>query len=372
MLPSTAHQRRIIAGPHEQASDAQTSRVSPRNWRQRRVGARPGPICVRTKSATVVQDSTGLLAPSGGDRDLRGLAHRVAMDTYKRYGVKRLAIALALACCGKSERPRQQPPSIESAAQVDSVTSPVEEDLGVRGWDRFERVARDAGLELVTASTKQDRIEHRHCTQSNFDDLGMLHLGSCYNCELAYPVDLSDDAHMGLARAIVETPRGMLEAAKAKRIVLCKNFVHKANADVVGGTIDRKTGSVILSFDSRDFRLTKDIFAHELFHLFDLEHEGNDRDDLEWSGLNDNAFHYGDLSTLHPGFFRTYGQKNTREDKATLYAMLMSDPSWLCDYHRNDAILAAKVRLLHARLAKALGAQSVEYIQRLSTCFATP
>jgi hypothetical protein len=123
------------------------------------------------------------------------------------------------------------------------------------------------------------------------------------------------------------------------------------------------------SFENRDYRSSISIFAHELFHLFDRHHEGKERADLEWSGLNDDAFHYGDGMTLYPGFTSRYGQRNVWEDKATLYAIVMSDSMMLCELHRKDAIIGAKVRLLRTRLANALGAENVAAIGRRTACF---
>ena len=104
---------------------------------------------------------------------------------------------------------------------------------------------------------------------------------------------------------------------------------------------------------------------HELYHMIDYFDDGQWDIDPAWEGLNAHGFKYGkgglsveNDSPLHiadfsvPGFFNAYSRSGLAEDKAEVFAKLMTKPIFLEARAAFDAILSAKQREMETRLER--------------------
>ena len=106
-----------------------------------------------------------------------------------------------------------------------------------------------------------------------------------------------------------------------------------------------------------DSAYSRRMVHHEFFHL--LEHrEESANYDWEWHSLNEEGFLYAQRIS-HPsncslskdvGFVTEYAKSGVREDKAELFAVMMTDVEYLRSRIGHDTVLRSKVHLMVERL----------------------
>lgn len=111
-------------------------------------------------------------------------------------------------------------------------------------------------------------------------------------------------------------------------------------------------------------------FHHELFHLADFHASV---DDVKWAQLNPQQFGaYIGLKNYAPGprpqgFARDYGKADSREDRATVAELLLTNPKTAMELAAQDAILSAKIATCKEYYLKLSGGKMNEqYWQDLS------
>ena len=159
-----------------------------------------------------------------------------------------------------------------------------------------------------------------------------------------------------------------------KRIVICKELSHLGIA--CGGLARARDGVIFFNSVLYDGRRVKKApercFYHEIFHLLDdamgcgdfTKYDGRvafERD-TEWEKLNDAGFQYSSqwrthYSTLEakaitPGIWTYYSMTSPSEDKAVLFAYLMTDHEKLVACSKRDRMLEQKIHVLKSRLLK--------------------
>jgi hypothetical protein len=103
---------------------------------------------------------------------------------------------------------------------------------------------------------------------------------------------------------------------------------------------------------------------HELFHFADYADDDQLQHDPDWEMLNDRWFSYGSGGRfvrepgsarfepdLH-GFVSKYSRSALEEDKAEIFAFLMTRPDAMAELARRDAVVARKVALVKLQLQK--------------------
>ena len=101
------------------------------------------------------------------------------------------------------------------------------------------------------------------------------------------------------------------------------------------------------------------ILHHELYHLIDYADDASVYTDAVWEGINSKKFKYGKggaaaqnvkgtggLTSAFPGFLTHYSTTGVEEDKAELFAYLMTKPAYVRGRCGTDPILDAKRTLL--------------------------
>jgi hypothetical protein len=182
---------------------------------------------------------------------------------------------------------------------------------------------------------------------------------SCYRCVLAL-VDAGPQDPYGpppldtklrlVAVALHSYPDAFVYASRVDSIALCQSLEDPSHSDTqrVGGLADESEHRMLLSVGAVDRHQLDEVVHHEMYHLFDFQTAAHD--DPEWDALNSAGFVYG-KHVASPGFVDDYAQTNAREDKASVFAHMMSAGDAFCQLAARDAIVFAKGRLLRARIA---------------------
>lgn len=107
------------------------------------------------------------------------------------------------------------------------------------------------------------------------------------------------------------------------------------------------------------------VIHHEFFHMIDQARSGNVYRDKEWAALNPPGFAYGDggvnrqdrpatgaATESLPGFLNDYATSGVEEDKAEVYAFLVTDPSYVLRRASAEPLLAAKMAMLKEQMQR--------------------
>jgi hypothetical protein len=167
-----------------------------------------------------------------------------------------------------------------------------------------------------------------------------------------------------LAQEFLLYPPELERRSQLNRIVLCRglsfggqirsaipDYEHDAlYLDVVSGEYDRLYQRVVIH--------------HEFFHLIDYHDDGELYSDEQWARSNPNTFRYRDggarmqddswssLPADIPGFLTRYATSGVEEDKAEIFAHMMTDYSVVRKRAATDTVIREKISLMKALLAK--------------------
>ena len=160
-------------------------------------------------------------------------------------------------------------------------------------------------------------------------------------------------------------PPDFLEAAGLRRILLCEGL-HEAGQPIP--SLPNHHSTLLLDVDAPPAFLRR-LLHHEIFHFADLADDGTVKRDIDWEALNPTGFAYGHggrsmrlpaASEPDPrlvGFVTPYAQAAVEEDKAEIFAFMMTAPAELSRRAAQDGVLAAKIarmRSLTAALSDAV------------------
>ena len=171
----------------------------------------------------------------------------------------------------------------------------------------------------------------------------------------------SDKVHLYLPLLLEEFnlyPAGVLNKAKVDKIVLCKNLAwNKQLRGAIPGFSSR-----IMYYDAErainnKFYL-RSIVHHEFFHQIDWVDDGKVCVDKQWALLNPKEFKYGNggaavqgdptqgVTFDKLGFMNKYSTQGVEEDKAEIFAYLMTRQEIMDARVKKDSVVAAKVKMM--------------------------
>lgn len=168
---------------------------------------------------------------------------------------------------------------------------------------------------------------------------------------------LANRALFAAAFELRRYPPEFLKSSKL-RYVLVGERLSDDGTPLVGVAL-HQLGWFILDARAKD-DLLRQVLHHELFHLFDEEHDK----DPEWVAANPPGFQYDKSDAVKPdpsgsridltrvGFISRYATFSPSEDKAELFAFLMIEPETVKKLARSDAAIAAKIAILERRVAQ--------------------
>ena len=188
----------------------------------------------------------------------------------------------------------------------------------------------------------------------------------CVHCEIASRRDTSGvdpDMLDAIAIAFARYPTRVLEVSGIQHVALCKDIHYRDDAmPQPAGMAMPGDARLLLSLEpvahiadyGGDFTIEQ-VVHHEVFHMLDKE-----TDDHDWHALNPPRFAYRDPASLDEakrpsGFVNNYATTNEREDRASTFEYIIGQPEKLCAIERVDPIVAKKVKLVRARVAKLMG-----------------
>ncbi len=245
---------------------------------------------------------------------------------------------------------------------------------------------------LIDARTYESRVATLRATlaRSHIDlDAGPVikacgsHHGidDCFTCEIVRRLDTSDvdpDMIDAVAIAFAHYPTNVLKAAKLEHVSLCRRIRYDHNDAVNPSGLamadDRRLMISIEQFSNKAHEAygnysIEQVVHHELFHMLDHATNGEKVNaDREWHALLPAGFAYRDpapLGGIRPsGFVNNYATTNELEDRATVYEYMMGQPEELCALAAADPRVAAKARLVRARVARLMGESRLPHCER--------
>lgn len=153
--------------------------------------------------------------------------------------------------------------------------------------------------------------------------------------------------------------RAFLDAAKLRHVLLATSLSAGTapGGGIVGLTVAGQT-FFVADVRAREAVL-RHVFHHEVYHLADTALSS----DPEWDALNPAGFTYDrrDAVKLDPsgsmidrtryGFISRYATFSAGEDKAELFAFLVTDTRTVRELAAHDSVLRRKIALLEARVS---------------------
>ncbi len=160
-------------------------------------------------------------------------------------------------------------------------------------------------------------------------------------------------------------PTEAFEKFGLREVIVCDRLLFNGRTRMA--TLDVDRGRLYLvalgGWDDREY--AKHAIHHELFHMIDFRVRGGWSTDPSWEALNIPGFRYGrggetmqddpsaslpDLSVA--GFLNPYSRSGVAEDKAEIFAHLMTKPRVLDARAAGDKIISAKKRQMVALLER--------------------
>lgn len=167
-----------------------------------------------------------------------------------------------------------------------------------------------------------------------------------------------------LRKEFAKYPAALLRRSGIKRIVLCKELKN-AGVRIAGVAVERNASIYVDSTTKvGDEAHRRRTLHHELFHFLDFAQHPDVMHNPAWQAANTPGFNYGSTPPApkpgqrnwasHPviGILSDYAMKALPEDRAELFAALMTNNLTLRLLVQRDANLATKVKLLKEELGR--------------------
>jgi Putative zinc-binding metallo-peptidase len=165
-----------------------------------------------------------------------------------------------------------------------------------------------------------------------------------------------------LAHEFLIYPPSLIKRTRLKRIVLCRDlsFAGQVRTAIPDYEHDTLYLDVVRGAHSRTYQGL--VIHHEFFHVVDYQDDGQVYSDERWARLNPATFRYGNggvamqgnafssLATDRAGFLTTYATSGVEEDKAEIFAHLMTEYVEVTNRAARDDVLARKMTTMKALL----------------------
>lgn len=159
-------------------------------------------------------------------------------------------------------------------------------------------------------------------------------------------------------------PPALVRKSQLKRVVLCCDLSFADQRRNAVPDYEHDTLYLDVSRGTHSKPYLRTVIHHEFFHIIDYRDDGNVYRDERWEALNPAKFKYGrggrgaqdqpDTSILtdrFPGFLNHYSTTGVEEDKAEMFAHLITDSTYVEGRAKADPVLKAKVGRMKELLA---------------------
>jgi hypothetical protein len=169
-----------------------------------------------------------------------------------------------------------------------------------------------------------------------------------------------DRALLVLGQELGRYSRGCLRAIHFKRILLCEGLAESGQEIP---SLPNYEQSLLLDVRGPTAFLRR-LLHHELLHFLDFADDEQLAEDPAWERLNPPGFSYGlggrsmrrpgsaRLSTETPGFLSRYATSAVEEDKAEVFAFLLTAPGQVRSIMERDVVVRAKVAAIERQVAQ--------------------
>ncbi len=151
-------------------------------------------------------------------------------------------------------------------------------------------------------------------------------------------------------------PKSLVTRTKLKAVVLCTELTFAGQRRGAIPNFENDTLYLDVNRGSYAESYQRAGMHHEFFHIVDWRDDGQLYRDDRWAALNPGGFKYGSggknaqnipttslLTERFPGFLNHYSTTGVEEDKAELFAYLMTQPKVVEQRANSDPVLKAKV-----------------------------
>jgi hypothetical protein len=184
------------------------------------------------------------------------------------------------------------------------------------------------------------------------------------NGRRATKAELTDYASLFITEFSRYPPK-LVNRSKLKHIIFCKKLIFSDQPRGAIPDIGRETLYLDIRCGNGDMRYLRSVIHHDFFHIVDYWEQDQVGVDGRWSSLNPSGFTYGSggasaqnipytgfLTDNFPGFLNHYSTTAATEDKAEIFANLVTNSAYMESKIKRDAVVRAKVKLLKERLAR--------------------
>jgi hypothetical protein len=195
----------------------------------------------------------------------------------------------------------------------------------------------------------------------------------CVRCEVATRANtagVDPDLIDGVSIAFGAYPPVLIQTAQLQHVALCRTIriVGEDDAHPPAGIANVEQHRLLISIEQfvegapayKDFSIQQ-VVHHEVFHLFDAATAPDvfRTTDRAWHAMNPRGFEYHDpaikTESRPTGFVNHYATTNEQEDRASVFELLLGQPTVLCEIAHRDPAVAAKVTTVWKRVAKVTG-----------------
>jgi hypothetical protein len=167
-----------------------------------------------------------------------------------------------------------------------------------------------------------------------------------------------------LAQEFMLYPREFVHRSRLERIVLCSGLSFDGqNRSAVP---DLEHNTLYLDVIAGNFNLDyqRRAIHHDFFHMIDYQDDGQLYADEQWTKLNPPGFRYGSggvrmqgdprssVQWNEPGFLNRYSTSGVEEDKAEIFAHMMTNCASVEERAAADKVIHTKMAAMKALLAK--------------------
>jgi len=192
----------------------------------------------------------------------------------------------------------------------------------------------------------------------------ILHVASPFELMLANGLVAAQPADEGVLAAatvlvvdeLTLLPRSFLERAGLRRVVLCADLREERRPIP---SLPNYRNTLLLDAGGSTGYMRR-LVHHEVFHFADLADDGIVRGDPAYAALNPPGFEYGSggrsmrqrssaaFGEAPAGFVSRYATSAVEEDKAEVFAFLMTRPEAMAELGRRNPVVAAKAAYIRA------------------------
>jgi hypothetical protein len=172
------------------------------------------------------------------------------------------------------------------------------------------------------------------------------------------------DPYSAVLAEFLVYPPDLIRRSRLRRIILCRSlsFAGQDRSALTDYDHDELYLDVVKGEYNRFYQ--REVIHHEFFHIIDYQDDGQVYSDDHWARLNPESVRYGDggtkiqdnplsgLPTDIPGFLSSYAMSGVEEDKAELFAHMMTEYAVVSKRAATDNVLREKVSALKALLAR--------------------